>query len=248
MPISPEIFFLLSFLISLSFTDGTQLIIVNNCKESIWPGILGNAGHTTPQDGGFHLSSGEQQVLNVPENWSGRLWGRQGCCFDEKTGKGTCQTGDCVGLLQCRGLGGVPPATLVEMTLGTSKSALHYYDVSLVDGFNVPVSMRPVGGGGGGGCGVAACEADLNVCCPLALVVKKQGRVVGCKSACLAGKSDRYCCRGAFADPESCKPTVFGHLFKAICPRAYSYAFDDSTGLKTCSAPRYVITFCPPKY
>ncbi|XP_034205554.1 thaumatin-like protein isoform X2 [Prunus dulcis] len=188
MPIS-QVFIFLCFLISLSFTDGTQLIIVNNCKESIWPGILGTAGYPTPQSGGFHLHSGEQQVLDVPENWSGRLWGRQGCCFDEQTGKGSCQTGDCAGLLQCRGLGGVPPATLVEMTLGTSKSDLHYYDVSLVDGFNVPVSMRPIGGRMG--CGVAACEADLNVCCPSALVVMKQGKVVGCKSACLAANSDR---------------------------------------------------------
>ncbi|BBG97991.1 Pathogenesis-related thaumatin superfamily protein [Prunus dulcis] len=245
MPIS-QVFIFLCFLISLSFTDGTQLIIVNNCKESIWPGILGTAGYPTPQSGGFHLHSGEQQVLDVPENWSGRLWGRQGCCFDEQTGKGSCQTGDCAGLLQCRGLGGVPPATLVEMTLGTSKSDLHYYDVSLVDGFNVPVSMRPISGRMG--CGVAACEADLNVCCPSALVVMKQGKVVGCKSACLAANSDRYCCRGEFADPKRCKPTVFGYLFKAICPRAYSYAFDDSTGLKTCKAPRYVITFCPPNY
>ncbi|GKU91971.1 hypothetical protein SLE2022_070630 [Rubroshorea leprosula] len=237
------LFFFLCILILFSLSDGTQLIIVNNCQESIWPGILATAGHDTPVDGGFYLNCGEQTVLELPEQWSGRIWPRQGCCFDQ-TGKGSCQTGDCAGLLQCNGIGGKPPATLVEMTLGTPKSALHYYDVSLVDGFNVPVSMVPVGGGEG--CGVAACEADLNVCCPAALVVRKEGKVVGCKSACLAAKTDRYCCTGKFANPQNCKPTIFAHLFKAICPRAYSYAFDDSTGLKTCKAPRYVITFCPP--
>ncbi|XP_062156975.1 thaumatin-like protein [Alnus glutinosa] len=234
----------LCILYSLSFTDGVQLIVVNNCKESIWPGVLGTAGQPTPKDGGFHLYSGEQVFLEVAEGWSGRLWGRQGCCFNEQPSKRSCQTGDCAGLLHCQGVGGVPPATLVEMTFGTSKSALHYYDVSLVDGFNLPVSMVPVGGGVW--CGVAACEADLNVCCPSALEVKREGKVVGCKSACLAAKSDRYCCTGEFANPKSCKPTVFNHLFKAICPRAYSYAYDDSTGLKTCMASRYVITFCPP--
>ncbi|XP_015876843.2 thaumatin-like protein isoform X1 [Ziziphus jujuba] len=223
---------------------GTQLIIVNNCKESIWPGILGSAGHQTPQDGGFHLYSGEQVSLQLPENWSGRIWGRQGCCFDQKTGKGSCLTGDCAGLLHCRGIGGVPPATVVEMTLGTSKSSLHYYDVSLVDGFNVPVSMSPIGGGVG--CGLAACEADVNKCCPSALEMRRGGKVVGCKSACLASKSDKYCCTGQFASRQSCKPTVFSRVFKAICPRAYSYAYDDSTSLKVCKAPRYVITFCPP--
>ncbi|KAJ4719984.1 Thaumatin-like protein [Melia azedarach] len=243
MPTASHLFCFFFFL-CISFTDGIQLILVNNCKENIWPGILGTAGHETLNEGGFLLCSGEQTVLEVPEQWSGRIWPRQGCCFDETTGKGSCLTGDCAGLLKCQGVGGVPPATIVEMTLGTQESPLHYFDVSLVDGFNTPVSMAPVGGGVG--CGVAACEADLNLCCPNNLVVKRGGKVVGCKSACLAAKNDRYCCTGEFANPKSCKPTIFSHLFKAICPRAYSYAYDDSTGLKTCRAPRYVITFCPP--
>ncbi|KAK3018912.1 hypothetical protein RJ639_005117 [Escallonia herrerae] len=217
--------------------DGIQLTVVNKCKERIWPGILGTAGHQTPNDGGFHLYTGEQQIIQVPENWSGRLWGRQGCCFDEQTGKGLCQTGDCAGLLHCSGTGGVPPATVVELTLGTPKSASHFYDVSLVDGFNLPVSMAPVSGRVG--CGVAACEVNLNSCCPWSLAVKKEGKVVGCKSACLATKADRYCCTGEFANPTSCKPTVFANLFKAICPRAYSYAYDELTGLKTCRAQQF---------
>ncbi|KAF5729608.1 putative Zeamatin precursor [Tripterygium wilfordii] len=224
-------------------SNGIQLIIVNNCKESVWPGILGNDGHPTLAEGGFHLSNGEQTVIEVPERWSGRIWPRQGCCFDQ-SGKGSCQTRDCAGRLQCRGIGGVPPATIVEMTLGTANSALHYYDVSLVDGFNVPVSMVPVGGGVG--CGVAACEANLNICCPSTLAVKRQEKVVGCKSACLAAKSDKYCCTGEFANPKRCKPTIFAHFFNVICPRAYSFAYDDASGLKTCRASQYLITFCPP--
>ncbi|BBH06166.1 Pathogenesis-related thaumatin superfamily protein [Prunus dulcis] len=165
--------------------NGAQLILVNNCNESIWPGILGTAGLATPQSGGK---------------------------------------------------GGVPPATVVEMTLGSSTSPLHFYDVSLVDGFNLPVSMKPVGGGIG--CGVASCEVDLNVCCPSALEVRRGGRVVGCKSACLAMQSAKYCCTGSYANPNTCKPTLFAHLFKAICPKAYSYAFDDSSSLNKCRASR----------
>lgn len=236
----------LSVFSCLLFADGTQLIIVNNCNETIWPGILGTAGHQTPNNGGFSLFSGQELVLEMPERWSGRIWGRQGCCFDQH-GKGSCITGDCAGMLLCTGSGGKPPATIVEMTFGTSQNPLHYYDVSLVDGFNLPVSMAPVGGGGGGvGCGVAACEADLNICCPAGLVVERNGKVVGCKSACLATGSPRYCCTGEYASPARCKPTVFARLFKAICPRAYSYAYDESTGLNRCRAPRYIITFCPP--
>ncbi|KAG9454614.1 hypothetical protein H6P81_007518 [Aristolochia fimbriata] len=248
MHTSSRVFFLLlcSFIsvVSLSIAGSrNQLILVNNCNVTVWPGILGGAGQAHPGRGGFRLGRGEEVVLNVPSGWSGRIWGRQGCCFDE-SGKGWCETGDCAGMLHCMGTGGTPPATVVEMTLGTSKSALHYYDVSLVDGFNMPVSMLPVGGGIG--CGVAACEVDLNICCPSMLEVKREGRVVGCKSACLALKSAKYCCTGDYASPKTCKPSLFAHLFKAICPRAYSYAFDDSSSLHTCRSSRYLITFCPP--
>ncbi|KAJ1402623.1 Thaumatin, conserved site [Sesbania bispinosa] len=238
----PLLFYLVAFC-SIILIDGAQLILVNNCGESVWPGILGSAGQQTPKDGGLHLGSGEEVVLDVPEKWSGRIWGRQGCNFDNE-GNGHCLTGDCNGKLHCRGNGGVPPATVVEMTLGSSSSPLHFYDVSLVDGFNLPVSMKPVGGGIG--CGVASCEVDLNVCCPSALEVKRNGKVVGCKSACLAMQSAKYCCTGDYSDPKTCKPTLFAHLFKAICPKAYSYAYDDSSSLNRCRAPRYVITFCPP--
>ncbi|GER57246.1 pathogenesis-related thaumatin superfamily protein [Striga asiatica] len=222
-----------------------QLILVNNCNETIWPAIQAGAGHPTPQDGGFQLSTNQEIVLNVPDKWSGRIWARQSCNFDQNGQKGSCATGDCSGQLGCRGLGGLPPATVVEMTLGTSASPLHFYDVSLVDGFNLPVSMKPVGGGVG--CGVASCEVDLNICCPSALEVRVAGRVVGCKSACLAMKSAKYCCTGEYSSPKTCRPTVFARLFKAICPKAYSYAFDDSSSLNRCRASRYLITFCPPK-
>ncbi|XWS43743.1 hypothetical protein CRYUN_Cryun16bG0130000 [Craigia yunnanensis] len=220
-----SIFSLFLYLLAFScIADGEQVILVNNCKESIWPGILGGAGQCTPENGGFHLGSDEEVVLDVPQKWSGRIWDRQGCNFDSN-GKGFCDTGDCSGMLQCKETGGIPPATVIEMTLGSSSSPLHFYDVSLVDGFNLPVSMKPVGGGIG--CGVASCEVDLNVCCPS------------------AGGEERS--QGQYANPKTCKPTLFAHLFKAIFPKAYSYAFDDSSSLNKCRASRYVITFCPPK-
>jgi Thaumatin family len=83
------------------------------------------------------------------------------------------------------------------MAFGTQNSSLNYYDVSLVDGFNIPVSMSPIGGGRG--CGVAGCEVDLNVCCPSRFEVKSRyGMVVGCKSACLALRTDKYCCTSLY--------------------------------------------------
>ncbi|KAG6506465.1 thaumatin-like protein [Zingiber officinale] len=232
-----------SFWMFVSSSYQIQLILVNNCNHSVWPGTLGNAGHDHPRDGGFHLAAFEEAVFDVPTGWSGRLWGRTGCCFDER-GRGSCATGDCGGGLRCAGAWGVPPATVVEMTLGTAASSLHFYDVSLVDGFNVPLSMTPVGGGAG--CGVAVCDVDLNACCPAGLVVERGGRVVGCNSACLALRSDKYCCTGEYGSPARCRPTLFSRIFKSLCPRAYSYAFDDATSLNKCTATRYLVTFCPP--
>jgi hypothetical protein len=43
--------------------------------------------------------------------------------------------------LQCNGAGGVPPVTLAEITLNGA-GGNDFYDVSLVDGFNVPVQVR----------------------------------------------------------------------------------------------------------
>lgn len=227
--------------------DGVQLILVNNCNHSIWPAILGGGGFPTPQDGGFHLSTGEERFFTLPKFWSGRIWPRQGCHFNEDGRSGSCETGDCNGRVRCKGLGGKPPATVVEMTFGTPKSAIHYYDVSLVDGFNLPVSISPVGGGPVG-CGKAGCEVDLNVCCPSKLQVRYGGKIVGCKSACLALKSDKYCCTGeVYGSPGKCKQTAFSHLFKSICPHAYSFAYDDPTSLMSCGnkASHYHISFCP---
>ncbi|XP_028792772.1 thaumatin-like protein [Neltuma alba] len=243
-PFSPTHTFFLSLLAGAG-AGATQLILLNNCMHDIWPALLGSAGHPTPRDGGFLLPTGQETLLHVPQGWSGRIWARQGCFFDHHTGRGFCQTGDCAGLLKCGGLGGLPPATLVEITLGTSQSPLHFYDVSLVDGFNLPVSIKPESAALR--CGLASCEADLNAFCPPALSVQERGKVVACKSACLASQSQKYCCTGDYADPKKCRPTVFARLFKLICPSAYSYAYDDSAALQTCNATRYVITFCPPK-
>ncbi|KAH0850743.1 hypothetical protein HID58_091186, partial [Brassica napus] len=90
---------------------------------------------------------GQSIVFNAPVGWSGRIWGRTGCNFD-KTGTGTCETGSCGSTLKCSA-SGKPPASLAEFTL----AALDFYDVSLVDGFNLPMSVTPMNGKGN--CSVA---------------------------------------------------------------------------------------------
>ncbi|KAG4990108.1 hypothetical protein AAZX31_09G003500 [Glycine max] len=94
---------------------------------------------------------------------------RHGCIFDS-SGSGTCITGDCGGKLKCDGVGGAPPASLAEFTLDSQEG--DFYDVSLVDGYNLPVSIFPTGG-------------------------SRQ-----CKSACMAFYKPEYCCTGDFNSPK----------------------------------------------
>ncbi|RWW17718.1 hypothetical protein BHE74_00011956, partial [Ensete ventricosum] len=139
------------------------------------------------------------------------------------------------------GIGALPPVTLFEITLGKGLDE-DYYDISLVDGYNLPVVAAPRVLHGG--CNATGCLADLNRGCPKELRVDGGGGVVACKSACEAFGLDEYCCSGEYANPTSCKPSFYSTIFKAACPRAYSYAFDDGTSTFTGKAYDYTIVFC----
>lgn len=228
------------FLLILAFKgvtiSATTFTFVNKCDHTIWPGILGKPDLGTT---GFELKKGNTQTFQAPAGWSGRFWARTGCKFDD-SGHGTCSTGDCgSGEINCNGNGATPPATLAEFTLGNSSP--DYYDVSLVDGYNLPVMVET--SGGSGSCQATGCGEDLNRRCPSEL------RVDGgdaCNSACGAFGTPEYCCSGAFGSPSSCSPSVYSEMFKSACPKSYSYAFDDATSTFTCTAADdYTITFCP---
>ncbi|WOL07069.1 hypothetical protein Cni_G15805 [Canna indica] len=193
---------------------------------------------------GFELATGAQQSFDVPAKWSGRVWARTNCTADS-SGKLSCLTADCASsIVPCNGAGGVPPATLTEFTV-QGHEGMDFFDVSNVDGFNLPVAVVPQGGSGTN-CNTTACPVDINKLCPAELQkTAAGGAVVGCKSACLAFNTDEYCCRGAYGSPTTCKASQFAKVFKDACPQAYSYAYDDSTSTFTCTGANYSITFCP---
>ncbi|KAJ6376265.1 hypothetical protein OIU77_001095 [Salix suchowensis] len=203
------------------------------------------AGNPQLASTGFRLDSGQSVSISSVPGWSGRIWARTGCTFDD-SGNGSCQTGDCGGRLECQGSGATPPASLFEITLGTG-NVKDYYDVSLVDGYNLPLVAAPVGIHGA--CKATGCVSDVNMGCPKELQVVGGGGggegVVACKSACEAFGLDQYCCGGEFANPTACRPSFYSAIFKRACPRAYSYAFDDGTSTFTCQASDYAIIFCP---
>lgn len=138
----------------------------------------------------------------------------------------------------------MPPATLAEFTLNGA-GGLDFYDVSLVDGYNLAMTVAPQGAGTGGNCTTTGCLVDLNPGCPSELKVLASDEGVACKSACDAFGDPQFCCSGAYATPDTCKPSSYSEFFKNECPKAYSYAYDDGTSTFTCASADYVITFCP---
>lgn len=133
--------------------------ITNNCPYTIWPATLAGAGTPPLPATGFQLDSGQSIAIPSTPGWSGRIWARTGCTFDV-TGVGSCQTGDCGGRLECNGMGATPPASLFEITLGIG-DLKDFYDVSIVDGYNLPLVAAPRGVCGG--CNATGCIADINM-------------------------------------------------------------------------------------
>ncbi|KAF2293770.1 hypothetical protein GH714_004563 [Hevea brasiliensis] len=158
-------------------TTTKTFTLLNNCKGTIWPGVItkGDSSHGA----GFTLNPGQTAFYNAPTGWSGRIWARTGCNFD-KNGTGSCQTGSCGTSLNCSGPSS-PPNTIAEFTLGD----IDFYDVSLVDGFNLPIVVQPLSGKGN--CSIAGCDGDVRNNCPTELSVRSDGK--GFKQVCPAASS-----------------------------------------------------------
>lgn len=154
------------------------LTFFNNCDETIWVGMAGNAlpGGGFFESGGWEMPSDPQgkapYEIKITLGWQGRFWPRTGCTFEENgscpcgvknenpcmhPGPSCCDTGGCLGAdnitfqLVCgSGQGGLAPASLFEFSFdadgGPIVGPYDTYDMSLVDGFNVPVQIKPKDG------------------------------------------------------------------------------------------------------
>ncbi|KAJ6821801.1 thaumatin-like protein 1b [Iris pallida] len=234
----PLLFFLQAAIMVV--VQSATFTLVNKCDGTVWPGVLSGAGSLPMGPTGFELPAGSSRALRAPSGWSGRMWGRTGCSFDS-SGRGNCTSGDCGSAqVECNGAGAAPPATLAEFTLAGADGK-DFYDVSLVDGYNIPMLVEAIGGNGS--CAATGCAADLNQRCPAEL---KSAEGDGCRSACEAFGKPEYCCSGEYGNPNTCQPSVYSQLFKSACPRSYSFAYDDATSTFTCTDADYTVTFCPP--
>ncbi|KAM7201898.1 thaumatin family protein [Naviculisporaceae sp. PSN 640] len=291
-------------------TDETPipLIVTNNCPETIWPGI-GTQNGIGPGTGGFELWSTFSVQLYVSPNWQGRVWGRTNCSFNP-TGTGpsnlngvngngaACATGDCFAVMDCKFSGQVP-TTLAEFNLiGGYGGKQTFYDISLVDGYNLPVGIvylprdnttwippnltncACIASAGFLGEPARSGLAYTNTTYPVPYEAFQTNAGVAnwcpwdlqeyppskpgdgiypypddniqrpvfdpCLSACSATRSPADCCTEGYNSPEACAPSYYSRQAKAVCPDAYSYAFDDQTS--TFIIPTgggWQVIFCP---
>ena len=226
------------------------LTLVNRTTRTIWPAVANDPKHVLAATG-WRLPPGGRVSVVLPAHWDARVWGRTGCSFGS-TGRGHCVTGDCGGRLRCGSRWGALPATLGEFNLDAWQD-MDFYDVSLVDGSNLPMYINHTGGRtpdriSSTGCVPAGCTRDANDTCPRSLRVTHGGAVVACRSACVALNTDQTCCRGAWAPRSRCRPSEWpidsAAVFKRAEPAAYSYVNDDATSVFACSGScDYRITF-----
>ncbi|KUN43612.1 Thaumatin pathogenesis-related protein [Streptomyces olivochromogenes] len=218
---------------------GKRLItVVNKTQKTVWAIVT----NTSVYPAGRKLAPGQSLSLTVANNWGGRIWGRTGCTG---TAAGYCATGDCTSVCS----GGNPPTTLGEFTFD-AYAGMDFYDVSMVDGSNLPMWINishttttdPVSSAG---CYKGVCTSEVN--CPKAMQALAGGREIGCKPPCAAFGGDTYCCRGAWAGRDNCVPSKwpvdYTQVFKRAESYAYSYAFDDGATMPCKGACYYRVTF-----
>ncbi|TFK74776.1 thaumatin-like protein [Pluteus cervinus] len=241
----------------LSGAAARSITVYNACPFTIWPAMFTGAGDRPNFPTGWEAPAWSNVTIEVPENWtSGRIWGRRDCDFS-KPDVQSCISGACNGGLQCASVGGtgIPPATVAEWTLNSGGGDVKdWYDVSLVDGYNLPMRIT-----NNQGCAVADCAVDLGPNCPSPLKgpFDSSGFPVGCKSACQANLDGNpgdsaNCCTGSHNSAGTCQPSgvAYYDYFKGHCPNAYAYAFDEGSGTALWNCPsgnraHYTLTFCP---
>jgi hypothetical protein len=199
----------------------------NHCAQTVWAAAL---PATTFPGGLVEMAPGTSFQVGVDNGWSGRIWGKTLCT----TGSGTTTCAS-----------SAFPASLAELTLTKTATGLDFYDVSLVDGFNLPIAIDALGHTPDPAhpydCGNPTCSANLDTTCAAPFQDSSGGQVIACANDACKVIGDNA------ADAAACVyPNPYTEFFKTACPTAYSFPSDDPTSTFTCKGFNdYAVVFCP---
>lgn len=208
------------------------LRFINACDIPVWAGASGDvdppaALAAIPRP----LPPGSCEAVAVTSVVGGRAWGAVDCVDDVCASDGSSGRG-----------------TLIQFTL--PEQGIANYDVSLVDGFNLPMAIRPTGEGAEA-CVPAICAEDLNASCPEGQRRHAEGStaVAWCESICRACNACPPTCdtcpevASVCCTPEVCGANERTALWDALCPDAIAYSGEGSPG---CSVHTdFDIIYCP---
>lgn len=199
------------------------VVVKNSCPHSI---VAGTSTNGNEYGSSLSISAGGSHTFDYDAPWEGRIWARKSC-----QGK-TC---DFSGMWA--------PTSLAEFHFFEG-SQEDFYDISFVDGWNLPLSISPNSKSSNPYNVARHCGAPKVASlpsCPAGFETDDGA----CASACSHYRTPEYCCTGSSGTSDTCKGSSYAAKVKAQAPDAYSYAFDDDTSVYTCKADGYTVTFCP---
>lgn len=184
------------FVVTFAITEviSVQIEVKNNCGQRIF---VKNAGGN---QGPFNMEHGQSRTFQLNQDASSRVWAHIGC---DPNGNNCDTTEGYVGL--------------AEMKWYDSRGMIGFtwYDISQVDGYNLPIRMEPYNSAAGGNCKTVSCNFNINEC-PAENKVYNKNHLVGCRN----NNRDAI--------------TEYSRKMKAACPGVYTWSKDDKSGMRAC--------------
>jgi len=235
---------------------GRRLTVTNHCPFIIWPAIHTGYGAIPDHPTGWAAHPNSSVSFAVPGSWTiGLVWARRDCDFEtDDPNPHSCLSGGCPGGQLLCDAHPISPVTVADFALSPDPNEPDRYTVSLIDGYNLPMSID-----NDAGCDLVRCSVDLGPKCPKPLRGPYDSTrfSAGCNSACDAGlapdpNNDPNCCTGIYDTSSTCTPSgvQYYSYFKSNCPNTVVYLFDESIGKSVFRCPsvfkaNYIVTFCP---
>ncbi|MBB6565674.1 thaumatin family protein [Kribbella sandramycini] len=188
---------------------------VNQTGQTLWIGSTVNADNSVNFTNLPTLANGQSATVTVPEgawpnHWRGKFFGRQGCTgASGSTFK--CAVGDC-GPWANRCSTGEQPTSLAEFNFDQNDRLAPWYNVSYVNAFAVPITIRANGASSPPPeCETMGCPENLLPYCPAA---NKRVGTNGTTPYCLNLNRDAR--------------TPYSDALSSRCPKAYAWSKQDA--------------------